>query len=461
MAKLTMPTRKRPTTPLAKPQAKKLRRFQNDKCRSQDIWKELDRVRTFNDNADAVLKNSCLFVPVLTKSAISQYANCLRSLHEYIDSKKLQLHKIKSDYGFIALKQFSLLDCCLVLAALLALKNKRWIAANSSDYFNIPSNASLSGTFYLPVGSIGPDEIKTHYPVSIGMSRYRAVMDFKEFYVDAPSGINLAPFMESISLLLSQMKFNNPTSVDRLFLQRFKAVHENLALGLHNSSLPQSLLVDMAIVAKENTPLLKTSIDKLESYAQDLILYNNQTAPSDDSSSREGSYQAVEEAAEAAKRVPSRQQTTPSDRASMPTERPSGQQASANFGARFSPNSSFMTQQQIKEHCIATVEASRDIMKTKSPYQIFRLYVKCPRQHYVDVIYQNLNDLRSQTNCNIVVLNLNNLHESDSWFDSLDVSPYTKSVQRPHPSTVRVVSVGGIGEHITKALDLIHKVLSS
>ncbi|QLQ81917.1 hypothetical protein HG537_0G01710 [Torulaspora globosa] len=448
-----MPTKKRPSSPVVKPQVKKLRRFQNDKSRSQDIWKELDRVRTTNDNADSVLKNSCLFIPVLTKGAISQYADCVGCLHEYIDSKKLQLHKIKSDYGFIALKQFSLLDCCLVLAVLLALKNKRWVAANSTDYFNVPSNVSLSGTFYLPIGSMGPSVIKSQYPVSIVSSRYRAVMDFEEFYVDAPNGINLAPFMESVSLLFSQTKFNNPTSVLKLFRQRFKTVHESLTLSLHDSSHVQSLLVDMAIVTKENAPLLKTSKDNLQSYAQDLVNYNNRTAPSDDSSSREGSNQAAGNAAETVKRVPSRQQTMSSDRAATPTEQPST--------TRFSLNNSFMTQQQIKEHCVATVEASIDVMKSKSPYQIFRLYVKCPRQNYVDIIYQNLNDLRSQTNCNIVVLNLNNLHESDSWFDSLDLSPYTKSVQRPHPSTVRVISVGGIGEHITKALGLIHKILSS
>lgn len=452
-----MPTRKRPTTPVAKPQAKKVRRFQNDKSRSQDIWKELDRVRTSYDNADAVLKNSCLFIPVLTKSAISQYADCVGSLHEYIDSKKLQLHKVKSDYGFISLKQFSLLDCCLVLAALLALKNKRWVAANTTDYFNVPSNVSLSGTFYLPVGSIAPPIIKTYYLVSIGSSRYRAVMDFEEFYVDAPSGINLAPFMESVSLLFSQTKFNNPKGVLKLFRQRFKTVHESLTLNLHDSSRVQSLLVDTAMMAKENAPLLKTSKDNLQSYAQDLVSYNNQTTPLDNSSSREGSYQTAGDGVDAAKRLPSRQQAAPS----VQTERPNGHQVPGNSGTRISSNSSFMTQQQIKEHCIATVEASIDVMKTKSPYQIFRLYVKCPRQHYVDVIYQNLNDLRSQTNCNIVVLNLNNLHESDSWFDSLDISPYTKSVQRPHPSTVRVVSVGGIGEHITKALALIHDILSS
>lgn len=460
-----MSTKKRPSSPVGKPQVKRLRRFQNDEFRTQDIWKNLDRVRTSNDNADAVLKNSSLFIPLLTRSAILEYASCVQALHEYIDARKLRLHRIKSDYGFIVLRQFSLLDCCLVLTVIMALKNKRWIAANSSDYFNVPSNVALSGTFYLPGSSTSPEVIKNQYPVSIITSRYRAVTDFEEFFIDTPSGVNLTPFMDSLSLLFCETKFGDSAKVVDRFRQRFKSVQESLDSSLLDSSSAKKLLLDMSIVAKENLPLLETSKDNLHTYAQDLVRYNNQTVLSENSTPKEGSRQSPSvnpsDAGEGFKRPSSRQPTTTSERTYVPNERANGHSRPDSGGAKFSPNSGFMTQPQIKDHCVATVKASMEVMKTKSPYQIFRLYVKCPRQNYIDIINQNLNDLRAQTNCNIVVLNLSNLHESDPWFDSLDVSPYTQAVQRPHPSTVRVISVGGIGEHMNKALDLIYKILSS
>ncbi|CAI4355132.1 CIC_collapsed_G0011100.mRNA.1.CDS.1 [Saccharomyces cerevisiae] len=118
-----------------------------------------------------------------------------------------------------------------------------------------------------------------------------------------------------------------------------------------------------------------------------------------------------------------------------------------------------MTQDEIKQHCIGTIKASMDAVKKKSSYQILKTYVRCPRQNYIDIVYQNLNDLRSKTNCNIVVLNLNNLHESQMWLESLNTTNYTSFAQAPHPSTIRVISIGGVGEYIVKALELILNIL--
>lgn len=458
---------KRPFSQAARSQTKKLRSSQNDQFRSQDIWKNLDRVRKLNDKADATLKSSYLFMPVVTEGAISECVPCVQALHEYIDSEKLQLHKIKRDYGFIVLSNFSLLDCCLVLTVILALKNKRWIAANSGEYFNIPSNVALSGTFYLPGGSICSRVDGSQYMVKIKTSELELVAGFEEFLVDVPSGVNLTPFMDGLSMLFAQTKFGNSRRAVSRFRKRFKDVQESLGLSLHNSPFTKKLLLDMTMVSKENVPLLEASKKNLQTYAKDLILHNIQAAPSDKASTQVGGNQSQAtstiESGDVSKRAPSRQQAMPVDKHSASVERHNSSNSTAvnNNHGKFSGNGSFMTAQQIKDHCMATIKASMDVMKTKSPYQIFRLYVKCPRQYYIDIIYQQLNDLRSQTNCNIVVLNLNNLHESDPWFDSLDVSPFTQSVQRPHPSTVRVISVGGIGEHIAKALEAISKILST
>lgn len=144
-----MPVKKRLFQQGAIPNSKRQRKTHDDFFQSQDLWKNLDRVRTSYNEAESVMKNSCLFITVFTKSAIAEYKSCLKSLHEYVDAEKLQLIELEADYGFIMLKSFTLLDCCLVFTVLFALKNKRWIAANSSEYFNIPSNVALAGCIYL------------------------------------------------------------------------------------------------------------------------------------------------------------------------------------------------------------------------------------------------------------------------------------------------------------------------
>lgn len=454
-----MPVKKRLFQQGAIPNSKRQRKTHDDFFQSQDLWKNLDRVRTSYNEAESVMKNSCLFITVFTKSAIAEYKSCLKSLHEYVDAEKLQLIELEADYGFIMLKSFTLLDCCLVLTVLFALKNKRWIAANSSEYFNIPSNVALAGCIYLPENFTGTEK-RYQSPISISESHFNSILGFKELSFSASSNISLTSFMDSLSTLFSTIKFGKSTgAIVQRFYKAFRHYQNGLNLGLHENSLPVGVMFDMAKVRRENLPKIENSKLNLKAYAEQVVTFNNQASLKKDVSTKED----TEDTNNVAKQVPNRQQAYSSDHTSASDHLGSSRNLMLASGASHSNsgNNNFMTQDQIKEHCVATIKASTDVLKTKSPYQIFKLYVKCPRQDYVDIIYQNLNDLRSQTNCNIVILNLNNLHESNPWFDSLDVAPYTTFVQRPHPSTVRVISIGGVGEHMIKALDAISKVLST
>lgn len=446
-----MPVKKRQFQKGAIPNSKRQRKTHDEFFQSQDLWKNLDRVRTSYNGAESVMKNSYLFITVFTKSAIAEYNSCIKSLHEYVDAEKLQLIELEADYGFLMLKSFTLLDCCLVLTVLFALKNKRWIAANASEYFSIPSNVALAGCIYLPENFTGTEK-RYQSPISISESHFNSILGFRELSFSASSNISLTSFMDSLSTLFSTMKFGKSTgAIVQRFHKAFRHYQNRLNLSLHEGSLPVGIMFDMAKVRRENLPNIENSKRNLKAYAEQVVTFNNQASLKKDVSTKED----TEDTNNVTKQVPNRQQASDHSGSSRNLMLASGANHS-NSG-----NNNFMTQDQIKEHCVATIKASMDVLKTKSPYQIFKLYVKCPRQDYADIVYQNLNDLRSQTNCNIVILNLNNLHESNPWFDSLDVGPYTSFVQRPHPSTVRVISIGGIGEHMIKALDAISKVLST
>lgn len=457
-----MPTKKRAFQQGPVSNLKRQRKFQDEHFQSQDIWKNLDRVRTTNSDAENEIRNSYLFITIFTKNAISEYKSCIKSLHGYVDAEKLRLSVLEDDFGCITLKNFTLLDCCLVLAVLFAMRNKRWIAANEKEYFSIPSNVALAGSVYLPENCTWHCGERHRTSVPIVESRFPSIFGFRELSFSVSNSTSLTSFIGSLSALFSNIKFGKSTdSIIKVFHKSAKRRQEGINLSLYEDSLPFGFMFDMAKVRKENLSLIETSKANMKAYGEELILSNNKAIMSKENPPTDDHQRKTTANTAGGSTLAIKQQALPTDRnfANLESSR-SPRSGTSTYSAN-SSNNNFMTQEQIKDHCVATIKASMDVLKTKSPYQIFKLYVKCPRQHYADIVYQNLNDMRSKTNCNIVVLNLNNLHESNPWFDSIDVTPYTDSAQRPHPSTVRVISIGGIGEHMIKALDAISAVLNT
>ncbi|GAV49818.1 hypothetical protein ZYGR_0R00590 [Zygosaccharomyces rouxii] len=411
----------------------------HDVFESQDIWKNLDRIRTKNAKAGSIIPNSYLFVPIFSDPG--DYELCINALHEFVDSGKLKLQSCDDCVipGYVCLQDFSLMDCCLVLSILFGYKNKKWISPNNSkNFFTIPKGLNVSGTFYLPSSCTGYN-VRT--VPTLRESQFQTHYNFKEYYISSTS---LSQIVQSLVTFFHSIKFGKSSKVtSSCFSKALNQIYQTMDLGVKELPFLGEALYNPTNLTKINLPSIEKSKNNLQSYAQKLIKYNAALEPSSSSSSKNE------------KQTTSTHSTT---RQNTPSRTNSGTGSSVNtttHGSR--PN--FMTQDQIKQHCVATIKASQEVVKAKSPYQILKTYVKCPRQGYIDKVYQNLNDLRAQTNCNIVVLNLNNLHESRPWFDSLNVSNFTTYAQQPHPSTVRVVSIGGIGEHVQKALELIYKIL--
>lgn len=476
-----MSTRKRPISYDAISATKRQRKQHAALLESQDLWKNLDKVRTNNPHSDTLIKNSYLFIPIFTKNDISDIRSCIEALHEYIGSEKLQLHISKNNnphIAYVSMKDFNILDCCLVLSVIFTFKSKKWVTTHTKSYFSIPQNINLAGSFYLPSNCISLSKFDLSSMVNISESNYNNVFHFKEFYLSSSNNKSLTHFTNGVASFFSHLKFGKPsTIVCKQFQKSFNRHQADLSLNLQESSLPKEILFDRALLTKTNLPLVEKSKANLLKYARDLQAYNSASDTTNTASNKELKQTKLGINNEAHKNLQNKQEQQQNASSYDKDATGSRYSSSANTkladatsierarytekGAGVVNTSNFMTQEQIKQHCVATISASMDVLKTKSPYQIFKTYVKCPRQTYIDMVYQSLNDLRSQTNCNIVVLNLNNLHESKPWFDSLDVSKYTDFVRQPHPSTVRVVSIGGIGEHMVKALQLISKIMDS
>lgn len=61
--------------------------------------------------------------------------------------------------------------------------------------------------------------------------------------------------------------------------------------------------------------------------------------------------------------------------------------------ARSQMKPKYLTQDDIKQYCISTVNASLDTIKKISSDTIFKVYIKSPIQNYTEKIYQNLDNI--------------------------------------------------------------------
>lgn len=474
-----MPVKKRaaPSASDGLTNTKRLRRQQNVSFGSHDLWKNLDRVRTSNELSDVARKHSHLFVPIYTQTSVRNAKFCVLVLQEYIESSKIQLHICQGTneaIAFISLRNFSLLDCCLVLSVLYSLRNKNWHVDNKDDLLSIPRNAIISGTFYLSNNcTVSRMEQLTSSKFSINESDHTGLSYFKEYHVVLPHNSSLSNLTSGISSFFAHLKFGKcKRTIDKDFKRIFCRSLNYMKLSIHERYLPNELLFDMAVLTSMNGAIIEKSKESLVEHGKNITIYNESdisSNPSVDSSNaaKNPGHQSKHVQVTQARAVNSQHRAALGDTSryavssngSTSVTNSYDRRAVERSGTNEEVSSNYMTQEQIKHHCQATIRASMDALKRKSPYQIFTMYVKCPRQKYIDIIYQNLNDLRSQSNCNILILNLNNLNESKPWFDALDTRPYTTFANTPHPSTVRIISIGGIGEHMAKALELISKLM--
>ena len=391
----------------------------------------MDKIRkSFPEYCDIELKNSCLFIELPNTITIDDVRFCIKALHVYISSEKLQFiettqHDVYS--SFIFLKNFNILDCCLVLSVIFAFRNKQLLVPFNKEYFNIPEDIPLGGSIYLSRSSIlrwnrklfpKIDKLNTA-AFKFTESDFSTLSYFKEIFIEFPSNCSLTYFVNGITKHFLNIKFGKcGKQIESRFTRSLLGFEKHLNMSLYELPFIVNAvgLFDMESLRECNKTVLESSKANILKYNDEMEQYNDPSKVSKPSvkenidkvglvTQQKGSNQYI------GKNATSR----------------FGELSSGARGTTSGPENrpGFMTQEEIKEHCIATIKAAKDFVREKSPYQILKLYVKCPRQNYADQVYQQLNDLRAQTNCNIVVLNLSNLHESTQWFASLDAVSYT------------------------------------
>ncbi|EJS42322.1 snu56p [Saccharomyces arboricola H-6] len=447
---------------------------------SFDIWKNLDKVRSTRKDATQIIKNSLLILPVRTQ-AKQQFEECMNELHKYISKDILQCNMQRAREGenalfYVVLKGFSILDSCFVLSVLLALQKRFWVASSEKSYFRVSKNINLTGSFYLPKNiERGKGHILTSYRREFSTSSivevsFNDVPNFQQFHIEA---CHVDKFMNELSNFISQIEFGKcEGSVTDRFQREYKRNYSQISLAVYELPLIGDGLFDMKSYINKTRPIIETSKTQMEKHVTELKAYNEindiegalspqsqQPLPSSSSSNTTSQSKGFQAGAVSYQSQSQKYSAGKPTNALKSSNRYAGPNNQINGRNTEGLKPGFMTQEEIKRHCIATVKASMDTVKKTSSYQILKTYVRCPRQNYIDIVYQSLNDLRSKTNCNIVVLNLNNLHESQPWLESLNVADYSAFSQQPHPSTVRVISIGGVGEYIVKALELVLDIL--
>lgn len=434
----------------------------SDQFESQDIWKNLDRIRHSNKLAGKPIRNSFLCMKFPKHADSSVINDCIAELHKYIEKDTLELKQTKydgNDRYLLILKNFTILDCCLSIVVISNIISGNVSSSSRNSYFAIPIESELSCTVLILSNC---KYIKNRYMFHRDNTNFKilaspasSIPNFKEIRLSTNAGESLSHFIQGLANLLSDIKFGKyPRNVSNSLGNTLWNPERQLSFGLSEMKYLQSDLQNPNTILEYNRTLSQSQ-KELARYKEKLVEYTKSlTRNKSENTNQTGNVQNAN--TNQTSSVNGNVERVNTIRETSGNQNNNGNEQKEQFN-----KPGFQSQDDIKEHCIATISASRDIVTSKSPQEIFKMYIRVPKLKYTDLIYQNLNDLRNKTKCNIVVLNLNNLHESETWLASLDVAKYTPVVQPPHQSTVRVVSIGGVSEYILTTLDLISDIMKS
>lgn len=442
-----------------------------DKFESQDIWRNLDRIKKNRSNSDKVIKNSILFIDPPQTQSIKDSINFL---FQYISPSKLHYSKTRERY-YITLEKFTLLDCCLVISILLSNKDKIWIQPYNKDFTQISKDLHLNGSIFVPQNCYWPkdDMIKesllTPTNFTVQESKITQLASFRSFHLRLHNGASLTYFINGIVDFISSLKFgkNPPNSIKKQFEIVLNSYHNNVNSHIMETSLIGNSLFDIVRVKNQNAPLIKNTKESISKYINQLITNNKINTVTEDVHSQTTIKNTINHTKNVKqdnqehtnlKRINSKvvngdvSKNYPMQNKDVP------RLLDQNNISQMKPK--HLSPDDIKQYCICTVKATLDAVKKMASDTIFKVYIKCPKQNYAEKINQNLDTIRSKTNCNVVILHINNIPESREWFSSLSMNRYT-SINDPPPMTTKVVSIGGIGEYIDQALELIMKILQA
>lgn len=450
----------------------------NDYFSQHNIWDVLERIELENSNVTKKIKGGTVFIPLhFDTNDIENIEKSIDTIKKRFPNVYLRMYRADSTFTplYLFVTNFNSLEISLIITVILAFKNKRWIIPFDHSIFNIPLETVFSGSIFLPQSVLIRDK-KREWESVVKTCEYESLYKFKEFFIRYTSTHDIYYFMVQLTSFFNSIKFGNvKRSINKIFKDNFYLHYKTFKSGMYEFAYLEQDLFDMTRLIKNNKPLIDKSINNLVKYVNDISAYDigkdmkkqeisskviTTNKPNSNSTTNTSQVKANTTQQTSRFSTPSSRGTTASDQSSSNTQSRFNSNTKPTINTR-QQKSNFMTQEQIKEHCEATIKSTRDKVSTMPSFQIIKTYIKCPRQQYADVIFKNLNDLRSKSNCNIVILHLNNVHESYSWFNDLDVSRYTHNVQQPHPMTIRVVSIGGTAKDIQTALHLIESILSN
>lgn len=443
---------------------------QNDtRFESQDIVENIERLRIKRKDSELTIKHGLLLMTFPNSSLLQ---DCIAICRKYISSTKLLTDNLQyHNLICIILKDFNLLDVTMFLAVLCSLNDKYWYQNDDTFSMKISKNTKLNGSFFITKNCFRPKQNKIPYNshnFSIEESSINKLAKFKEININSRCDRSLTFFITGIADFLSSIKFGKHSNdIVKQFRIELNGYYKSLASSLLSLPIPPTSLIDCSLLKEKNSPITSYSKKILSDFVKGPIpqekakIQRSETSAAlpngvNKSITTKNVKQNANENWE--NKIASR------NASANVTQQKFNRQLTTNTGIH---NNNIITQRngylsplEIKQHCIATINSTIDFVKSRKPGEILKTYVRCPKQNCIDKIFQNLDQLRTQTNCNIVVLNLNNIHESDPWFKDLDLSKYTK-ISVPPPSTIRVISVGGMNEYIIRALTLITNIISS
>ncbi|AET39895.1 Snu56p Ecym_5115 [Eremothecium cymbalariae DBVPG len=422
----------------------------NDSASSvrQKIWKCLPRLSEREMDIENTIKHSHLFIK-LTSNERDYLQSILKGIKDVIDDSKYTFHS-----ECVELKNFHITDCCVLLPFFMINLNKFWNKSNDSDSCSITKPFYVRCSVYVfkscQILQIPVFNKKTTFHNHL--AHVSGVPGFKQIEFQSA---DLKDLMGGIVHQISNWKFHpSKTPVHKRFIAALS--NQNNVLRSVIEELPIYVnLIDMDLVAKVNIPAIERSKKNMEDYAIKLQEYNNKVSvkdikPTDETKTQKDTVKSSKYSnLMQQKHTTSRYQGTSKRHTPTPNAMSSQDKRTTHH---------YASSEDIKSYCMATIKATIDVVSSKSAYQITRAYVKYPRT-CIDSLYQKLAELRNESNCNIVILNIQTVHESTAWFENLNTEEYASIV--PPPSAVRVISIGGVGENCKRALRLLQNFLEN
>lgn len=279
------------------------------------------------------------------------------------------------------------------------------------------------------------------------------IREFKEVYFE---GRTLTDWMIGILNTFSKWRFRPVKENVRELLVKSSLIQKQSLISSISEIPFISQLFDVSLLNSKNKNLIESDYRHLETHMKHLETYNNEELSLVSKIDNKSKASRFSNSKVTNDQQRSSTKTTYSRFNGVAPNSRSAQETVASNPHTRSTSQYNTSNEEILNYCIETIKASIAKVSERSSFQIIKSYVKCPR-NAVDMIYDHLNEIKAKTNCNVVVLNLQTIHESNAWFQQLHLN----ITSTPPPTSTRVVSVGGVGGNCKLALEMILGLMES